>query len=179
MKGLLLLANGFEDNEALTTRDVLLRANLSVTTASIDDDIFVVSSHDLLVKSDALLKDIAYKDFDFLILPGGGKGTINLKNSSLISEVIRYFMANSKLVGAICAAPGVLGRLGYLKGHNYTCFKGCEDGEGENTKECVVCDKNIITARSMYYSIDFALAIIEYLLGKEKKEEIYLSLLGK
>ncbi len=178
MKGLMLLANGFEDNEALTVRDVLLRAGIEITTASIDEEISVISSHKLKVFADELLKNLDLDNFTFLILPGGGKGTANLKMSSLVSKTVLDFATKNKLICAICAAPGVLGRLGLLKGKNYTCFPNCEDGEGNNTNKEVEIDSNFITARSMFYSIDFALAIIEKLLGKEKKEEIIKQIKG-
>lgn len=179
MNGLLLLANGFEDNEALTTRDVLLRAGIRIITASINEELYVTSSHNLIVKADTLLKNVKEEDFDFLILPGGGKGTSNLKMSSLVNQFVLDFSLKNKLICAICAAPGVLGRLGLLKEKKYTCFPLCEEGEGINTHAEVQLDKQIITARSMYYSIDFALAIVEKLLGDKKKEELLIQLQGK
>ncbi len=179
MNGLLLLADGFEDNEALTTRDVLLRSGIKITTASISEKLDVTSSHNLIVKADTLLKKINEDDFDFLILPGGGKGTANLKMSTLVSQLLLNFNSKNKLICAICASPGVLGRLGLLKGKKYTCFPLSEEGEGINTHASVEIDNQLITARSMYYSIDFALAIVEHLLGIEKKEKVLNELQGK
>ena len=180
MTGLLLLANGFEDSEALTTRDVLLRAGIKIVTASISENLDVVSSHHLTVKADLLLNDIKdINNYDFIILPGGGLGVNNLIVSENVLNIVLEFNKTKKLIAAICAAPTILGKLGLLKGRKYTCFKGCEvglEGNYQGTPTCVI--DNIITARSMYYSVDFALEIIKFLFNEDKKLQIYESLLG-
>lgn len=180
MRGLLLLADGFEDTEALTTRDVLIRAGIEITTASITDRLEVESSFGVHVLADALLKLIFdTTPYDFLVLPGGGRGTRNLSESPLVEMYIEKIVSKNKLVCAICAAPSILGKYGYLINKRYTCFAGCNKGvDGIFTgNEIEVCD-NFITARSMKYSIDFALTIIEKLLGKEAKEKVGIGLIG-
>lgn len=181
MRGLMLLANGFEDTEALTTRDVLTRAGIEMTTASITDYQQVQSSFGVEVLSDALLKLIFdTTPYDFLVLPGGGRGTKNLAESQLVSIYIDKFVKSNKLVCAICAAPSILGHLGYLKGLRYTCFAGCEEGiDGIFTGNEVEHDGQFITARSMAYSIPFALEIIATLLGKEKANQVLIGLQGQ
>lgn len=181
MRGLLLLADGFEDTEALTTRDVLIRAGIEVTTASISDRLEVESSFGVHVLADALLKLIFdTTPFDFIILPGGGRGTRNLASSTLVATYIDKFVKANKLVCAICAAPSILGKLGYLENHKYTCFAGFNVGfAGEFTGNEVEMSGNFITARSMRYSIPFALTIIEKLLGKSIKEKVEIGLNGQ
>ncbi len=180
MNGLLLLPDGFEDNEALTTRDLLIRSGIKIRTLSLKNDERIInSSHNLTLFSDLTPSNLNKEEFDFLILPGGLKGVNNMKESSFVSNLVLDFSNKNKLICAICAAPGVLGRLGLLKNKNYTCYPNCEDGEGNNTNKEVEIDNNLITARSMYYSLDFALAIIEKLLGKEKREEILKQIQGR
>ena len=178
MFGLMLLANGFEDSEALTTRDVLIRAKINIDLVSITKETVVISSHGLKVISDLTIDEIDINKYDFLVLPGGGMGTANLKASKKVADIVLKFHEQNKLIAAICAAPGVLGRLNLLKDKKYTCFANCEDGPGINTKSEVEIDGNIITARSMYFSVPFALAIITKLIGKEKADEVYQQLLG-
>ena len=181
MRGLMLLADGFEDTEALTTRDVLTRAGIEVTTASISDYQQVQSSFGVEILSDALLKlvfDIT--PYDFLVLPGGGKGTANLEASSIVHNCIDKFIKYDKYVCAICAAPSILGHRGYLKDKKFTCFAGCEKGiDGIFTGKEVEQDGKIITARSMMYSIPFGLKIIENLLGKEAAQKVEIGLKGQ
>lgn len=181
MRGLLLLADGFEDTEALTTRDVLIRAGIEITTASITDRLEVESSFGVHVLADALLKLIFdTTPYDFLVLPGGGRGTRNLAESNLVAFYIDRFVKANKLVCAICAAPSILGKLGYLKNEKYTCFAGCNEGfAGDFTGNEIEVSGNFITARSMKYSIPFALTIIERLLGKEAAQKVDIGLVGK
>ena len=181
MLGLMLLGHGFEDNEALTTRDVLLRAKINVYTTSLDDSKVVVSSHGLAVMSDLNLKQAINLDYDFIILPGGLKGVNNILASKEALSLIEKMNAHHKLIFAICAAPSILIKLGLLKGVPFTCFPGFENGNEETylKDEGVVISERFITAKSMYYSIDFALAIIEKLLGKEKRTQVLKSLKGE
>lgn len=186
MKALMILENGFEDTEALATFDVLKRAGIDVTTASINNtSIKTQSGHD--IKSMCLLKDISSDiskislGFDFLVIPGG-RATFNvLDKEKIIDDVIDSFYFNNKYVCAICAAPMLIGKRGYFKDLKYTCFPGCESviKEGKKTKDGVCVDGKFITATSMYYSIDFALEIIGVMLGKEKKATVLKSLMGK
>lgn len=181
MRGLVLLANGFEDTEALTTRDVLIRSGIEMVSASISETKTVVSSFGVSVLSDKLLKEINnIDDFDFIVLPGGGRGTQNLKESKLVEETVRKFADKNKILCAICAAPSIFGKYGLLVNKNYTCFAGCNEGViGNFTGNEVEVDGNIITARSMMYSIPFALTIIEKLLGKDTKERVLVGLKGQ
>lgn len=180
MHGLLLLANGFEDTEALTTRDVLLRAGIGITTSSINENRQVETSFGLTLLADkpiTILKN--FSDYDFLVLPGGGRGTVNLSESEEVKRIIGHFVKNNKLVCAICAAPSVIGNLGYLKDVKYTCYAGFNEGiDGIFTGNEVEVDGNFITARSMKYTIPFALAIVEKLIGTEAKEEVLIGLSG-
>lgn len=180
MRGLILLADGFEDTEALTTRDVLIRAGIEITTASITDRLEVESSFGVHVLADALLKLIFdTTPYDFIVLPGGGRGTRNLSESSLVAMYIEKFVKANKLVCAICAAPSILGKLGYLANEKYTCFAGFNSGfAGEFTGSEVEVSHNFITARSMRFSIPFGLTIVEKLLGKEIKEKVEIGLNG-
>ena len=178
----MFLANGFEDTEALSTRDVLIRAGIEMVTASIDENRQVQSSFGLTLLADKPIGVInSLNEFDFLVLPGGGRGTENLYNSNEVDRVIKHFIEKDKLIAAICAAPSILGRRGYLKGYKYTCFAGCNKGieDALFTGDEVTVDGNFITGRSMKYSIPFALAIVEKLLGSAVKEKVLVGLKGQ
>lgn len=179
MNGLILFADGFEDVEALAPRDLLIRAGVNMTSSSIKEDKIVMTSHGVSLLADKSIKEINDKDYDFIILPGGGRGTQNLLKSDEVNALLKRFNNDHKLICAICAAPMVLAKAGLLKNKKYTCFAGCNEGlDGIFTAEEVVKDDNIITARSMLFSVPFALKIIESLLGKEKRDEIYRQING-
>ena len=134
-----------------------------------------MSAHHIKVETDFLISEIDYQNYQFLILPGGQAVFHHLQNDLRVKEMIHFFMNQKRLIAAICAAPLLLGELGYLKDKNYICFKGCEQDAFLgilNKDKDVVCDGNIITARSMYYTCDFALAIIQKLQDAQQAENI-------
>ena len=184
MKALILLAEGFEETEAIQTFDVLSRTKkIEVTLASINDQLLVKSSHGLLVTANALLKDLDLSSFTFLVLPGGKLGVQNLRNSLLVKETIHYFYQNQKSIHAICAAPPILFHNQVVdKETNYICFPGFEQlEEGPNyQKEVeVVEDKNTVTGRSMGYTLKFALQIVRHHLGEEDVRQIEKGIFGR
>ena len=99
---------------------------------------------------------------------------MRLSNDEYVHEIIKYFMDNNKVVAAICASPTIIGKLGYLKNKNYTCFTSMnEDFGGTYIDQKVVVDGNLITARSVASAILFSYEIIRKLLGEEALNAIY------
>ena len=180
MKVLLLFADGFEDVEAIATRDVLIRAGIEVYDAKINDDNqIVVASHKIALAGLKSLKNIDVDEFEAVILPGGMRGVNNLLASSEVNRLLKEFNNKHKWVCAICAAPMVLDKAGLLHDKKYTCYPGCNEGlDGIYTGEEVVVTDNIVTGRSMYYSIPFGLKIIELLLGKADSDRVYSQIAG-
>ncbi len=177
MEALILLADGFEQSEALITHDIFTRSHfIHPVLASIHDREEVTSSMGLRVKADVLLKDIDLSAFDFLVLPGGKRGVENLFADARVVKAIAFFKENGKDVHAICAAPSILGRLGYLKAP-YTCYPGFETMEG-HTGEGVVKAGTQITGKGMGFTTEFALEIVALYGGDEAKEKIRASIRG-
>ena len=113
-KALIPLAKGFEDVEAVTVIDVLRRGGVEVVTASLSGATEVVSAHGITMKADARLADVADGDFDAIVLPGGGEGTENLKNSDALIRLLQRQNDAGRWLCAICAAPTVLVEAGVL-----------------------------------------------------------------
>ena len=109
----LFLAEGFEETEALACLDVMRRAKLRVQTAGVTGE-FVISSHGVCVKSDVSADDIDYGEIEGVILPGGMPGTVNLENDERVINCVKRCYDEGKIVAAICAAPSILGHLGFL-----------------------------------------------------------------
>ncbi len=171
MKALAIIFEGFEEEEAMAPFALLRRAGVNLTIVS--NSSVVTGSHNISLANISILNDIDYKDYDCLIIPGGAHYKY-LKASSLVHEIIKYYIENNKVVCAICAAPTIIGMLGYLKGKNYTCFTSMNEDFGGIYSDCgVVTDGNLITAKSVAYSIDFAYAIIEKLMGTEILNKVY------
>lgn len=183
MKAYILLCDGFEEVEALTTVDVLRRGGIEVKMVSVDGEKTVRGSHDIRVESDVTWNKDGeyseqYNDADAVILPGGMPGTRNLAARASVEEMLRKYAAEKKVVAAICAAPSVLGKYGLLDGREATCFPGFEKelGKAIHINEGAVVAGNLVTGKSMGCAIDFALGIITALQGKEAAEELEKSL---
>lgn len=171
-KALIVLADGFEETEAITTIDLLRRAGVNVTLVGLDA-MEIRSSHDIYVGVDSVLEDVG-GGFDAVILPGGMPGTTNLADSASLLEMIRKAFHNNRLCAAICAAPQVLAKADILQGKRATCYPGVEEKlRGATTcEDDVVVDGNVITSRGVGTAIPFALAIITYLVSKEAAEKV-------
>ncbi|MCI8708176.1 MAG: DJ-1/PfpI family protein [Dorea sp.] len=165
-----LLADGFEEIEALAVVDLLRRAQVYVGTVSVMDDYMVHGAHGISVQAEDLFDEVDFAETDALILPGGMPGTTNLKEHEGVRKVTAELAEKGKIIGAICAAPTVLSDLGLLKGKRVTCYPSVEtDIQGAVImKAPVVSDGNIITSRGAGTAIDFALELIAVLVGKER-----------
>ena len=180
MKGLMILANGFEDVEAIAVIDVLKRAGIHLRCVTLHNrDIVTTSSNNKLIIEKSL-KDVDYKNYDFLILPGGKAVFNELDKSKVIDEIVKHFCDHNKLVCAICAAPLLIGKHGYFKDLMYTCFPGCNESiiDGVLSDRPLVRINNFITAKSMYYACDFALEIVSAIKGNEVAIEIAKQIKG-
>ena len=180
IKGLMLLADGFETVEALGTLDILHRTHkIEMDYVSINDSKLVTTSAGIKVAASGLLKDIDdISIYDFVVLPGGKLGVENIKNSSLAMATVKKFHDEDKYLCAICAAPSILGELGYLDGKKYTCFPGFQRGNGEYINTGSVIDGKVITGHSMGYTTPFAENIIRSLLNEDSVTAIQPGIKG-
>ncbi|MDN5305182.1 MAG: protein deglycase [Fusobacteriaceae bacterium] len=176
------LAKGFETVEALTQVDLLKRAGINIITVSVTQEKVVESAQGVKVTVDKLLNEVNYDEIDMIILPGGMPGTTNLENSDDLKRIIIDFDIDNKYIAAICAAPMILGKMGFLEEKNATCYPGFEKyllNANYLPNEKVVVADNIITSRGVGTAIDFGLKLIEILIDKEKSDEVAKSILVK
>lgn len=171
MKILAIFSNGYEEIEALGTIALLKRSGLNVTMAGLHGTT-ASGKHDITISELTPLSNIDKKEYDALFIPGGHHYA-ELETNPMVKEIITFFMEKNRPIFAICAAPTILGKMGYLKGRNYTCFTSMnEDFGGTYIDQYVVEDGNLITARSAAASIDFAFAIIKKLQGESQEAKI-------
>lgn len=166
----ILLADGFECVEALSSIDVLHRAGVDVKRVAVGDSLSVVSSHNIMtLQCDMVLGDNELADGDALILPGGYPGYVNLGCSEAVCRVVRNYYEDGRLVAAICGAPTVLDVAGVAKGSKITCHRSVVERMGDYLydNDSVVEDKNLITGAGAGRSIEFALAIAARLVDSE------------
>jgi 4-methyl-5(b-hydroxyethyl)-thiazole monophosphate biosynthesis len=157
----ILLADGFEEVEALAPADILRRMGLSVVLAGISGR-QVTGAHGIVITADKTLNQIKKETPAMVILPGGMPGAKNLAASSAVADLLLKTHKAGGVLGAICAAPMVLGKLGLLQGKKATCYPGFEEdltGAEVLPKEKLVVDGNIVTARSAGAVMDFGFAL--------------------
>ena len=170
----LFLAHGTEEAEAVVTIDVLRRANLDLTTYSIEDTLELKGPHGINFKADDYLDNIKPYDFDLLFVPGGGTGVKRMKASKKLKKVLTEFYEAGGKLGAVCAGPTVLGEFGLLKDEKATCYPGTEANlhAKEYLDQDVVVSDNVVTAKGLGASIPECLNIIELLVDKETADRV-------
>lgn len=172
-KVIVFLADGFEECEALIVVDILRRAGILVTMASVMGRLDVPSSRNIVVKADMLAEDADFDLADMIYLPGGRAGTENLQKSEIVLKQCREF-AEQKMVSAICAAPSILAGLGILEGKKATCHPDFEEHMfgAFLTRESVTVDGNIITGQGLGATFSLAFELVRELCGIEKEQQI-------
>lgn len=173
-KALVVLADGFEEMEAVTPVDILRRSEVDVIIAGLGK-LSVRGAHNIVMEADVLFGD--YEGFpDAVILPGGMPGAENLANSEKLKDMILAMHSGKKLIAAICASPAlVLAPTGILDGIKATCYPGMERYFAPNvifTEEKVIQSGNVITSRGPGTAFAFGIKIAESLAGKSKVDMV-------
>ena len=175
------LANGFEEVEALTPVDMLRRCELEVVTAGVGGNV-VRGSHGITVAADIDAAEIKLDDnLDMIVLPGGMTGTLNLEKSADVQRAIDFCVENNKYIGAICAAPSILGHKGILNGKKATCYTGFETQlmGAQVSDEAVCTDGKIITSRGAGTAMEFAFELVKNLISAERRDILKESVIYK
>ena len=159
---ILLLANGFEELEALTPVDVLRRHDIDIRTVSLTNEKLVTGTHGIQVMADLTSNEVPKNEIDILVLPGGMPGVKNLDSSVATHEFIDATLKNGGHLAAICAAPSIFGKHGMLTNIKATCFPGFESEllNAIVVDEKVVTDGIFTTARDFTCSMEFANELI-------------------
>ncbi len=177
-KAVVLLAEGFEEIEALTIVDILRRAGVDVITAGVGGA-EITGAHGVMVKADLRLED-APRDGDAVILPGGMPGSENLAVPA-VGDLIKAYAGAGRIVASICAAPALaLSPTGVLDGKQATCYPGFEQAFPETAirrEEAVVEDGQLITSRGPGTASRFALRLVERLVDAETAAELRAGML--
>ena len=171
---LIVLADGFEEIEAITPIDVLRRAGLDVIVAGVGKR-EVTGAHDITVETDLMIEQYQGTP-DAVVLPGGMPGAENLNKSEALKDLLQKMKRSGKVIGAICASPAVvLASNGILDGKKATCFPGFENDLGPKVKfvtDRVITDGQVITSRGPGTAMEFSLELVSQLLNPEKAEQV-------
>ncbi len=173
----IFLADGFEEVEALAPLDILRRANLPVKTVGVTGKT-VTGSHGIPVVADCEIGEVGTDGLTAVILPGGMPGTTNLEACDRLMKLVDHAAEQGLVIGAICAAPSILGHRGILNGKRATCFPGFESHltGARHTDEPAVIDGNIVTGWGAGGALEFGLALLEVLTDRATAEKMRRSM---
>jgi 4-methyl-5(b-hydroxyethyl)-thiazole monophosphate biosynthesis len=167
------LAPGFEEIEAVTIIDILRRADVHVTVAGTLAGP-ITGSHGVIITPDTTLDTVTDATFDMVVLPGGGPGTEALRRDVRVASLLKRHADRGEWVAAICAAPTVLADAGLLAGRRVTSFPSVQSQLSATDYRTfrVVVDGRIITSRSPGTALEFALTLVEHLVGRTVSRRI-------
>jgi 4-methyl-5(b-hydroxyethyl)-thiazole monophosphate biosynthesis len=162
------LANGFEEMEALAPIDLLRRAERNVITVGVGGKV-ITGSHGIPVTADITTAEmILGGELEMIVLPGGMPGTLNLEKSEAVQAAVGFCMDRDIYIGAICAAPSILGHKGLLEGREAIAYPGFETQmPGAVISDKSVCRSgNIVTAKGAGVATEFALQLVALAAGE-------------
>ncbi len=174
------LAQGFEEIEAVTVIDILRRAGVDVIVAGVSPDP-IVGRNGIRLMADCSISAVEAADVDMVVLPGGAQGAEHLARCAETQRLLKDAAQQGKYLAAICAAPTVLSELGLIDGKRVTSHPSVEHklGSAAYSEERVVIDGKIITSRSPGTAMEFAMALVEVLVGKEAAIDVNRGVLAK
>ncbi|AHH10803.1 DJ-1/PfpI family protein [Borrelia coriaceae] len=175
MRVAIVLANGFEEIEAIIPMDILRRGGVDLQVVSLNDDKIVASSKGVTVLADNKISDCSAEHLDLIILPGGMPGATNLFESKDLDIILRDMNLQGKLIAAICASPAVVLSAKRLLGVNkFTCYPGFENDiiDGEFVDEDVVISNNFITSKGVGTAFEFAFTLLNIVKGERVLEDV-------
>ncbi|MBE6732849.1 MAG: DJ-1/PfpI family protein [Ruminococcaceae bacterium] len=166
----IFLADGFEEAEALVPLDILRRGGLEVKTVGVTGK-SVTGSHGITVLADIEKTEVEKKNLEAVILPGGLPGATNLEKDEVVGHYIDYAAREGLVIGAICAAPVILGHKGLLNGKKAICFPGFEKelSGAEIIDLPAVCDGNIVTSWGAGGAFEFGFSLLSLITGDNEK----------
>lgn len=169
----IFLAPGFEEGEALVPLDILRRAGQTVQTVGVREKM-ITGSHGIRVECDITVDEAVPDGLEMVILPGGMPGTRHLQQDAGVGRLVDYAFQNDLWIGAICAAPSVLGSRGLLEGRRATCYPGFESEctGAQMTGGFLEVDGRLVTAKGMGVATEFGLTLAGCLAGEAEAEKI-------
>ena len=170
----IILGKGFEETEAVASGDVLRRAQIPMQYAGIGGRL-VEGAHGITLQADITVEEMNLRDMDMIVLPGGMGGVESIEASPAAMAAVEYALKHDRYVAAICAAPTILGKRGWLDGKHAVCYPGMEGQMGKavvHPEKEAVADGKLITGRAPGAAIEFGLTLAGALPGSFTPDEV-------
>ena len=180
MRTLILLADGFEETEAVSIIDSIRRTDITCDLVAVGDSLRVSGSHGIVLEADLLLNDLQPDAcYDAVITPGGMDGVKRLMADPRVILLLQRFSREGRLIASICASPLVLEAAGLTEGRRGTSFPGLDEQLSFDTysDDLVVSDGQLITSRGPATGLLMGVAIVEALADKTVSDKLASALL--
>ncbi len=168
---LVIVFDGIEEVEALTPADILRRAEIEVTIASVNGQASVTGRNQISFSADTSLSLVNTDDFDLVLLPGG-PGVLELADNQTVRDILLSQHNDGKELAAICAAPKILATHGILDNRVATSHISVRNDLPRPTNSPVAIDGHITTSQGLGTAVDFTLALVEKLRSKQIAQQI-------
>lgn len=179
MRALVPVANGVEDIETVTIIDVLRRAQIEVTVASIERETTITCARGCKLVADTTLNEVKKETFELIAVPGGSQGAAALGKNRALIEMLKANRSNRRWYAAICAAPAlVLAPNDLLEGKRATCYPNFKDQLPRYIEAPVVVDGHCITSQGPGTALAFALKLVELTVGEDKSRKVAESMIA-
>lgn len=169
---LVIIADGFEELEAVAPIDLLRRAGADVTIAGLGEGIHVKGRNGIVIHADTNLSAVVESTFDCVLIPGG-PGVSALRGDPRVASRVKKQYESGDWIAAICAAPTILKDAGVLENRRHTAhFTVAAEMPNAQLRDRVVVDGRIITSRGAGTSLDFGFMLVEKLFSRDRALEI-------
>lgn len=169
----IILADGFEELEAISVIDILKRASISVEILALGN-VRVTGAHDITIEADEIFNYYNALDLDGIVFAGGMSNARTLSEEGTIIDLVNHYYEENKMVAAICASPAfILPRTKIDRSIECTCYPDISLTSMLDAfryvDDNVVVSKNVITSQSPFTALEFALSIVDYLGGDARQ----------
>jgi 4-methyl-5(b-hydroxyethyl)-thiazole monophosphate biosynthesis len=180
-KVLVPISNGIEELEAIGIIDNFSSADSNVTVASVDK-LQITASCNTKIVADTLIENCANEQYDLIVLPGGLPGAEHLRDSKVLTSLLKEQAIKGKYYAAICASPVVVLQFhGLLEDKKATVNPALANDliMKDEIEKRVVVDGNCITSRARGTVLEFSVKLIELLYNKSTADQIKSDMLSQ
>lgn len=174
LTALVPIADGSEDIESVTIIDVLRRAGIDVTVASVmPQRLQITAARGTCIVADTHIENCLQLSYDLIALPGGMPGANHLRDSNTLITLLRQQKQSGRWFAAICASPAVVFASHHLDDDLCTtAHPGFTAQLHQFRNERTVVDRNCITGQGPGTALEFSLTLVEAMLGKEQRDAV-------
>ena len=119
---IVILSDGFEEIEAISTIDILRRGLCQVEVLGLDN-LMVTGAHGITIECDEVFEYYNALSYDGVVLVGGMANANNLAENQDVLKLLEYYNLENKMIAGICATPSIVfSKTNIVSGLEVTCY---------------------------------------------------------